>query len=138
MKIKKIYKQGKIVIVLTGRYAGCKAIIVKTSDDGKPENKPLGHALVAGIDGCTRKLTRKMGKNYLKKRSKVKTFLKRLRYTHLMPTRYTAKDVSFEQLVARDLMDPALRRMCRLESRVKFESLYKKGKNKWFFQDVRY
>ena len=42
-------KSGKVVLVLGGRFAGRKAIIVKNYDEGTTE-KPYGHALVAGVD----------------------------------------------------------------------------------------
>ena len=45
----KIMKSGKVVLVLAGRYAGRKAVVVKPTDDGTSD-KPFGHALVAGID----------------------------------------------------------------------------------------
>lgn len=68
-------KPNKVVLVLSGRYAGRKAIIVKTFDDGSSD-KQFGHALVAGIDRYPRKVTGAMGKAKLKKRSKIKPFLK--------------------------------------------------------------
>jgi large subunit ribosomal protein L27e len=37
-------KTGKVVIVLNGRYAGRKAVVVKASDEGT-ETKKFGHAL---------------------------------------------------------------------------------------------
>jgi len=37
-------KAGKVVVVLAGRYAGKKAIVVKSSDDGSSDKK-FGHAL---------------------------------------------------------------------------------------------
>lgn len=46
-------KPGKVVIVLAGRYAGRKAIVVKTFDDATKEHK-FGHALIAGIDKVRR------------------------------------------------------------------------------------
>ena len=45
----KIMKAGKVVLVLSGKFAGRKAIIVKPTDDGSSE-KPFGPALIAGID----------------------------------------------------------------------------------------
>ena len=39
-----IIKSGRIVIVTSGRFAGKKAVVVKTSDDGN-NNKKFGHAL---------------------------------------------------------------------------------------------
>lgn len=74
-KMRKIMKTGKVVIVLCGRYAGRKALVVKTFDDGTSD-KQFGHALVAGIDRYPRKVTKKMGKAKLKKKSKIKPFLK--------------------------------------------------------------
>lgn len=68
-------KPNKVVLVLSGRYAGRKAIVVKTFDDGSSD-KQFGHALVAGIDRYPRKVTGSMGKAKLKKRSKIKPFLK--------------------------------------------------------------
>lgn len=73
--MRKIMKSGKVVIVLSGRYAGRKAVVVKTFDDGTSE-KQFGHALVAGIDRYPRKVTKKLGKAKLKKKSKIKPFLK--------------------------------------------------------------
>lgn len=68
-------KQGKVVLVLAGRYAGRKAIIVKNYDDGTSD-KQYGHALVAGIDRYPRKVHKRMGKAKLHKRSKIKPFVK--------------------------------------------------------------
>uniref|UniRef100_A0A1B0FDZ8 60S ribosomal protein L27 n=5 Tax=Glossina TaxID=7393 RepID=A0A1B0FDZ8_GLOMM len=137
IKMRKIMKPNKIVIVLSGRYAGRKAIIVKTVDDGTGE-KPFGHALVAGIDRYPRKVTKQMGKTKLKKKSKIKPFLKLLNYNHLMPTRYTASEITFDKLSAKDLKDPVKRKTHRFQTRVKFETSYKEGKNKWFFQKLRF
>ena len=62
-------------MVLAGRYAGRKAVIVKPNDEGTAD-KPFGHALIAGIDRYPRKVTKRMSKNKIKLRSKVKPFLK--------------------------------------------------------------
>ena len=71
----KIMKSGKVVLVLSGRFAGRKAVIVKPTDDGTTD-KPFGHALVAGIDRYPRKVTKRMAKKKIKMRSKIKPFLK--------------------------------------------------------------
>jgi len=46
---KKIMKAGRVVILLAGRRAGKKAVIVKPFEDGK-KGKAFPHALVAGIE----------------------------------------------------------------------------------------
>lgn len=73
--MRKIMKSGKVVLVLGGRYAGRKAIIVKTYDDGTAD-KQFGHALVAGVDRYPKKVTKKMGKGKMAKKSKIKPFIK--------------------------------------------------------------
>ena len=71
----KIMKAGKVILLLGGRYAGRKAVVVKPSDEGTTD-KPFSHALVAGIDRYPRKVTKKMSKKKVAKRSKIKPFLK--------------------------------------------------------------
>lgn len=48
---------GKVVILLSGRYAGKKAVIVKNYDDGT-SSRPYGHALVCGLSKEPRKVGR--------------------------------------------------------------------------------
>ena len=81
-------KAGKVVLVLSGRFAGRKAIIVKPSDEGSSD-KPFGHALIAGIDRYPRMVTKRMSKKKVKSKSKIKPFLKIVNYNHLMHTKYT-------------------------------------------------
>ena len=134
----KIMKAGKVVLVLAGRYAGRKAVIVKPNDEGTAE-KPFGHALIAGIDRYPRKVTKRMSKKKIKLRSKVKPFLKVINYNHMMPTRYTV-DIGFDKanLNKEVLKDPMKKKKARFLVRTKFEERYKSGKNKWFFQKLRF
>merc|ERR1712211_93941 len=110
----KIMKGGKVVLLLSGRYAGRKAVIVKPSDEGTSD-KPFSHALVAGIDRYPRKVTKKM--------SKVKPFLKVINYNHVMPTRYSV-DISFDKtnLNKELLKDPMKKRKARNMVRTKLRS----------------
>merc|ERR1712048_1218993 len=122
-KMGKFMKSGKVVLVLGGRYAGRKGIIVKNHDEGTQE-RPYGHCLVAGID---------------KYPLKVKTFVKVYNHNHLMPTRYSV-DVNFNKAsVNKDVLkDSAKRKKARTEIKLKLEERYKSGKNKWFFQKLRF
>merc|ERR1712012_1160465 len=134
----KFMKPGKVVIVLAGRYAGRKAIIVKQQDEGSPE-KPYSHALVAGVDRYPRKVTKSMGKKKMKVRSKVKPFIRVYNYNHLMPTRHSL-DIALDRgtINKEAFKDPALKRKARHDAKLKFEERYKTGKNKWFFQKLRF
>ena len=46
-----------MVVVLNGRYAGHKAVVVKNFDEGT-SSRPYGHALVCGIANYPRKARR--------------------------------------------------------------------------------
>jgi len=80
-------KPGKIVIVLQGRYAGRKAVIVKNYDEGTDDRK-YPHAVLAGIDRYPLKVNKRMSKKKIAARSRIKPFVKALNYNHIMPTRY--------------------------------------------------
>mmetsp|Transcript_33817 Transcript_33817/g.132878 ORF Transcript_33817/g.132878 Transcript_33817/m.132878 type:complete len:120 (-) Transcript_33817:252-611(-) len=71
----KVLKTSKVVIVLSGKYAGKKAVIVQNYDQGTSEH-PYGHALVCGIEKYPMKVTKSMGEKKVQKRSKIKTFVK--------------------------------------------------------------
>ncbi|KAL7064349.1 hypothetical protein AAHC03_04991 [Spirometra sp. Aus1] len=58
----RLMRPGIAVLVLSGRYAGRKAIVIKSYDDGS-NDKPYGHALVVGIDRYPRRILRKWGKS---------------------------------------------------------------------------
>merc|ERR1711953_278404 len=131
----KFIKPGKVVILLAGRYAGRKALIVKQQDDGLQ----YGHALVAGIARYPRKVTKDMGKKRITKRCRVKPFVKVVNYNHLMPTRCSV-DVNINKSVVNkeSIKEPAGKRKCKAAIKAAFEERYKQGKNKWFFQKLRF
>ena len=70
-----VYKPGKVAIVLSGRQAGKKVVIIKQNDEGTKE-RPYPHAIVAGIERYPLKVTKRMGAKKVGKRSKVKPFIK--------------------------------------------------------------
>jgi len=80
-------KAGRIVILLAGRRAGKKAVIVKQFDEGK-KGKTFSHALVAGVERTPLKVTKRMSKNKIKRRSTLKPFVKVVNYNHILPTRF--------------------------------------------------
>jgi large subunit ribosomal protein L27e len=95
-----VIKSGKVVLVLQGRFAGRKAVVVRTYDNGSATKK-FPHALVAGIDRNPRKVTKAMSKDKIAKRTKVKPFLKCVNYNHIMPTRYVV-DLDLKKLLPAD------------------------------------
>ncbi|KAI8848709.1 ribosomal L27e protein family-domain-containing protein [Chytridium lagenaria] len=125
----KFLKNGKVVLVLSGRFAGKKAVIVKNYDEGT-STRPYPHAYPL-------KITRGMGQKRVAKRSKVKPFIKVVNYNHIMPTRYNL-DLDLKQVVSADsFKEPAQRSTSKKAIKKVFEERYNSGKNKWFFQKLR-
>ena len=136
-KMVKFLKPNKVVILLQGRYAGRKAVIVRAFDEGT-RDRPYGHCLVAGISKYPSKVIRKDSAKKTAKKSRVKAFVKLVNYQHLMPTRYTLdvdlKDVvSLESLQSRDKKVTAAK-----DTKKRLEDRFKSGKNRWFFTKLRF
>eukprot|EP00043_Microstomoeca_roanoka_P020652 m.253593 g.253593 ORF g.253593 m.253593 type:complete len:137 (+) comp17233_c0_seq1:89-499(+) len=131
-------KDKKVVLILNGRHAGKKAVIVSHSDEGA-EKRKYGHCIVAGLDRAPRKITKQMSKKKQAKRSKLKPFIKVVNANHVMPTRYSF-DVAFDKtLVSKDsLKDAAAKARARREIKRKFSSAFKSGTNPWFFTKLRF
>ncbi|KAE8772698.1 40S ribosomal protein S5-1 [Hordeum vulgare] len=67
----KFLKPGNAVILLQGRYAGKKAVIVRVFEEGT-RDRPYGHCLVAGLAKYLKKVTRKDSAKKTAKKSRVK------------------------------------------------------------------
>jgi len=65
----------QVAIVLQGRQAGKKVVVIKQNDEGSKE-RPFPHAIVAGVERYPLKVSKRMGAKKLAKRSKVKPFIK--------------------------------------------------------------
>ena len=103
----KFYNPGKVVVVLNGRYAGKKGIIVKSNYESVKDRK-YPHCMVVGLSNGPRKPTKK---NLARIQAKIKklesqenssdkikalksfgVFIKTFNMSHLLATRYTLKD----------------------------------------------
>lgn len=133
----KFLKSGKVVIILQGKYAGKKAVIVKPFDEGTQTRK-YPHAIVAGIDRYPLKVTKGMGLKRVAKRTRVKPFIKAVNYNHIMPTRYSL-DLDLKQVVTVDSVNEAsARNKTKRAVKKLFEERHKSGSNKWFFTKLRF
>ena len=114
-------KAGRVVLALGGRYSGRKGVVVKTYDEGTAE-RPYSHCLVAGVDRYPRKVTKRMGKKKIEKRSKIKPFVRVFNCNHLMPTRYSVEIGFDKNKVNKELFkDPAARRKAKADIKSKLE-----------------
>ncbi|KAF9607391.1 hypothetical protein IFM89_034624 [Coptis chinensis] len=136
----KFLKANKAVIVLQGRYAGRKAVILRSFDEGT-RDRPYGHCLVAGISKYPKKVIRKDSAKKTAKKSRVKTFIKVVNYNHIMPTRYTL-DVDLKDVVGGTTSEIFQSKDKKLtaakEVKARFEERFKTGKNRWFFSKLRF
>ncbi|KAE8816423.1 60S ribosomal protein L27-3 [Hordeum vulgare] len=113
----KFLKPGKAVILLQGRYAGKKVVIVRVFEEGTCD-RPYGHCLVAGLAKYPKKL---------------------INFTHLMPTRYTL-DVDIKEVSsgAPDSLTTKEKNLTAAKSaKAKLEERFKISKNRWFFTKLR-
>lgn len=139
----KFMKPGKVVVLLAGRYAGKKAIIVKTFDEGTRERE-FGHCLVAGIERYPLEVNKSMSKKKILKRSKVKPFLKYINYQHIMPTRYVVSDIDLRTIVTPAAMKKMdVKEDAKKEVKKAFDTRYlERGKNtsgvQYFFHKLRF
>ena len=85
--MKKFLKPGRVVILLSGKHAGKKAVIVKVFYEGSKDRK-FGHCLVAGIGRYPRRVTKKMSDKKIGQRTRIKPFVKYVNFNHFIPTRY--------------------------------------------------
>ncbi|KAE8775890.1 60S ribosomal protein L27-3 [Hordeum vulgare] len=134
----KFVKPGKAVILLQGRYAWKKAVIVRVFEEGARDH-PYGHCLVAGLAKYPKKVIRKDSAKKTAKKSRVKVFLKLVNFTHLMLTRYTL-DVDLKEVVsgAPDSLSTKDKKLTLAESaKAMLEERFKTGKNRWFFTKLR-
>ena len=122
----KFVKYGRVVVVLQGRFAGKKGVVIKTSDDGNKERK-FGHALVAGVERTPKRVTKVMSKKKIEKRTRVKPFVKYLNLNHLLPTRYQlGTEIDFKGIVTEERLGAAdKRKELKKELKNIFEDKYR-------------
>lgn len=80
-------KPGKVVIMTSGKFAGKKAVILRSFEKGT-KARPYAHAVIAGIERYPRRIYSSMTKKEINRHLKMKTFLKVVNFQHFMPTRF--------------------------------------------------
>eukprot|EP00992_Anisonema_acinus_P011831 TRINITY_DN7706_c0_g1_i2.p2 TRINITY_DN7706_c0_g1~~TRINITY_DN7706_c0_g1_i2.p2 ORF type:complete len:124 (+),score=32.40 TRINITY_DN7706_c0_g1_i2:132-503(+) len=123
--------------MLQGKYAGKKAVVITNSDAGNKE-RPYGHCVVAGVAKYPKKVTVRMGKKKILRRSRIDPFLKVVNHKHLMPTRYNITLTNDEIKGKVSLSDPTRKKASKKHIRKVFQRRYFSGKNTWFFQPLRF
>ncbi|XWS30938.1 hypothetical protein CRYUN_Cryun23aG0033900 [Craigia yunnanensis] len=133
----KFLKPNKVVIVLRGRFARRKAVIVKSFDAGT-RDRPYGDCLVAGIKKYPSKVIRKYSAKKRDKKLRVKCFVKLVNYQHLMPTRYTL-DVDLKDVITVDALQTKDKKVAACKAtNERFKDKIKNEEKRWFFTKLRF
>merc|ERR1712216_422367 len=87
MGMSSCFKKGRIVIILNGRHAGKKAIVIKDkiSSVNNSLSKNIG---IIGIKNLPSKENRKKQSGTIGSKRGIKVFLKLMNKNHVLPTRY--------------------------------------------------
>ncbi|KAK0549613.1 60S ribosomal protein L27B [Tilletia horrida] len=117
---------------------GNAVVVIKQYDDGSKE-RAYPFVLAAGIERYPLKVTKSMGAKKLAKRSKVKPFIKVINYNHLMPTRYALELEGLKGAVSTETFkEVSQREDAKKVIKKLLEERYASGKNRWFFQPLRF
>jgi large subunit ribosomal protein L27e len=118
-------------------FAKPQVVIVQPNDTGSKAH-PFPYAIVAGIERYPLKVTRRMGKKMVEKRSRIKPFIKVVNYNHLMPTRYTLELEGLKGAVSQETFkEVSTREDAKKTVKKALEDRYTSGKNRWFFTPLR-
>lgn len=123
---------------LNSKLTVAQVVIIQPVDSGTKAH-PFSFALVAGIERYPSKVTRRMGKKRVEKRSKVKPFIKQINYNHIMPTRYTLELEGLKNVISNDTFkEVSQREDAKKQVKKAMEERYLSGKNRWFFQPLAF
>jgi len=144
------YKIGRIVLVLNGRHAGKKGIIIDNMSQSTDISS--NNIIVLGIKNFPKQINRKQINKVLKKKSNIKVFFKTLNKNHILPTRYFV-DLNTDQ---QELISKVSCNLLKLKPQERnfgcFPGMllpswqvnnilidkYFSGKNKWFFKKLNF
>lgn len=117
------------VLLLKGRYAGCKGVIVKEMFTSNERTV----VTVVGLDKTPKPVTEDMTEKQKKRRSAVRCFVKNINIRHLMPTVYTVENV-FDKLALKDTTATIERTGMVKEAERLFRGFYEKEPTHWIFK----
>jgi len=133
---KKLIKPGVICLVLQGRFAGKKAVVLQRVE---LSGRAGSYALVAGVRTPPRKVTAEMDSKRAYRRSTLRPFIKVMNLSHLMPTRFNCessdlvKDVTVDAVRDKAAKDKAMSIVGK-----RFRDRYLAGNDPWLFQKLAF
>eukprot|EP01107_Rhizomastix_libera_P013134 TRINITY_DN349_c0_g1_i2.p1 TRINITY_DN349_c0_g1~~TRINITY_DN349_c0_g1_i2.p1 ORF type:complete len:136 (+),score=28.97 TRINITY_DN349_c0_g1_i2:14-421(+) len=133
----KFIKPGKVVIVLRGRFAGRKAVVIKANEEGNKTIK-FPHAIIAGIKRYPLHVRKSMGSRKILRRTQVTPFVQVINLQHMMPTRY-GFDADMTKVFSPEVIEKKQFNTKVTQSLKKiFQDRFRSGQNKWFFSKLKF
>lgn len=143
------FKKGRIVIILNGRHAGKKAIVIKDKISSG-NNSLLNNIGIIGIKNLPSRESRKKQSGTVGSKRRIKVFLKLMNKNHVIPTRYfvdlnpnqqtlisNISNSFFDKKMNRDTSDKFVEENMWQINNI-FMDKYFSGKNKWFFKTLKF
>ena len=124
-----IIKPGLVCIVLQGRHAGKKAVIV----EALPHSEKGSYAIVAGIAALPRRITNSMSDEEAVRRGTVRSFVKCMNVNHLMPTSCRLENNYKDFISTQTVADVTKRREIIETINKDFQKRILEHKDTWFF-----
>lgn len=135
-----VYKKNMGVIVLKGRYAGKKAFIQLFNKKSAECNYET--AVIVGIEKGPKKAYVGMTEEEIKKRSRIRPFIKKINLGHILPTKYVIdldleknEDI-FSGIKKWNEKNYSLRRETEKKVKKILEKDYYEGKNRWLYERI--
>ena len=142
MSGKSLVQPGRLVILLNGRHAGKKAVVVAVYENPTDARK-YPHCVVLGIEKSPRRLSKDMPQEALVKRTQIKCFLKTVNFNHILLTRHLVKDDDLFNKIKPDAlvssMQDAAEKKAQLDSAAKvLRQKYLNNRLAWLFKPLRF
>ena len=142
MESKAIISVGRYVIMLGGRHAGKKALVVASYPNGT-EDRKFPYCVVLGLEKGPKKITREMPQEVIVKRTQMKTFVKAINYNHVLLTRHVLKDDDLLQKIKPDTLinsmkDKALKKEALTQATNVLRQKYLNNKMTWLFKQFQF
>ena len=141
---KTLVNPGRLVILLNGRHAGKKAIVIAVYPE-PTETRKYPHCVVLGIEKPPKKVTRDMPQEALVKRTQIKCFLKTVNFNHILLTRHVVKaddDLLTTKIkpetVVNSLRDPAEKKAQLEQCSKVLRQKYLNNKLAWLFKPLQF
>lgn len=124
-----LFEPNTIVIVLKGRFAGKKGIVVSSSVENN-------RYTIVGIEKVPKEIREDMSERAKQRNLKMKVFVKTLNGGHILATRYKS-DIDLAGIDFDKLSDAEQKKQVIEKVKGTFDNAIKQNKSTWFFSKLK-